>query len=170
MNNTYLIGMRGVGKTTIGKLLAKKLQREFFDMDEWIGKEEDVAIADLVKKKGWDFFRNLEREAIHELSQKNNAIISTGGGVLQYFDNAKKLKETGKLLHLTASVVTLEKRLREQTERPSITGIDPLDELATLWKSRRPVYEENADLVIDTEGKSVEKIVNETVKLLKFQK
>ncbi len=161
MKNIYLIGMRGVGKTTIGKLLATKLQRTFFDMDEWIRQEEGMAIAELVKKKGWSYFRDKEREAVNILSKKEHAIISTGGGVLQYFDNAEKLKKTGKLIHLTASVATLENRLRMQTERPSITGIDPVDELEALWESRKVIYERNADLTIDTEGKLVEQIGEE---------
>lgn len=145
----------------MGRLLAERMKRKFFDTDEWIRQQENMSIADLVQKKGWEHFRKRERDAVDALSKKNHAVISTGGGILMYFDNASKLKNNGKLIHLTASVKTLEKRLAEQTERPSITGADPVDELEALWQSRKPIYDAYADITIDTEGKTAEAIVEE---------
>lgn len=161
MSNIYFIGMRGVGKSSVGSLLAKRMKREFFDTDEWIKEKEDMAIADLVQKKGWEYFRKSERKAVEVMSKKENAVVSTGGGILMHFDNASKLKKTGKLIHLMASIKTLKKRLAKQTKRPSITGADPVDELESLWQTRKPIYDAYADITIDTEGKTAEAIVDE---------
>lgn len=161
MNNIYLIGMRGVGKSTIGELLAKELGREFFDMDKKIEQKSGKSASELVHEQGWEKFRELEHEVLLEITQLQNAVIGTGGGVLMYFDHAERLKASGTLILLTAEIKTLQERLKHQAERPSLTGSDVLEELEQVWQERKDRYHQSADRIIDTEGKTPAQIVQE---------
>jgi len=142
--------MRGSGKSTLGKLIAVKLGREFIDLDNRIEKLANKKIAQLVDEHGWTHFRNLERQVTGEISQKNNLVISTGGGTFIDPENAKKLKENGFVLLLTANIQTLEKRIGFDPNRPTLTDQKSLkDELEALWNKRKDIYLTNADLTYD---------------------
>jgi shikimate kinase len=161
MANIIIIGMRGVGKTTIGRLLSERLQKKWIDIDEEIVRREGKTIPEMVELHGWDFFRQKEHEEVMRLVEQENLVISTGGGVLMYFNNSELLKASGKLVLLTAESSTLAQRLRESHQRPSLSGKDPLQEIDEIWEQRRDLYLKCADMVVDTEHWDDQRIVDE---------
>src|SRR3990170_7821415 len=164
MKNIYLIGMRGSGKTTIGKILAEKLGKEFTDMDQEIELMSGNKITTIVEEEGWKTFRLLEKEIVERICQKENQVVGTGGGVLMCFDNADKFKKTGTLIFLRTSPETIIQRLSKVEERPSLTGENFLEEIENVWKERKDTYEKHADLDIDTEEKTPNIIAEEIIK------
>ncbi len=157
--NIILTGMRGTGKTTIGRLIAKSLKKPFVDMDEMIEKENGEKIKDIVAKKGWKYFRNLEKKLALKLSHLDNYVISTGGGTLMDPENAKHLKQNGKIILLTCDLKTLKKRIEKSKNRPSlIKRKNFLEEIETIWKKRKPIYEKIADMRIKTNSRSTKEI------------
>lgn len=166
MKNIYLIGMRGVGKSSIGQLLAEKLGKDFVDLDKKIEQKIGADISSFVQEQGWNSFRELEKEQVNEIILKTDLVVGTGGGVLMYFDNAEKLKNSGNLILLTAPLQILQKRLEGASDRPALTEGDFLSELEHIWNERKDRYHLFADKVVDTEGKNHEEIVQEIMKYL----
>ncbi len=169
--NILLTGLRGTGKTTIGQLLAEKLNRPFLDLDAEIEKEQQQKIAQIVEEKGWDFFRDLEHKICKKIvetprhggASSGNYIISTGGGTLIFDRNAKLFQKNSFIILLIANLKTLAKRIKNNTNRPSLTGKNFLEELNEVWQERKDKYEKVANLTIDTEGKTPEKISAEII-------
>lgn len=158
--NIVLIGMRGSGKMTVGKLLAKTLQKNHIEMDGRVVKKAKMSIPEIVKKYGWEHFRNLESEVTKELAKMDNVIIATGGGVVTRPENIQVLKEHGKLFWLQASLDTLVKRIGDDKNRPSLTGKQSQrDDLEAVLAQRQKLYEDAADAIIDTEGKTIKEVV-----------
>lgn len=111
MKNIYLVGMRGSGKSTVGKLLAYKLGRPFVDLDDKVKEAAGMAIHAIVNDQGWDNFRQLEHEAVQAVFSTTGNIVATGGGVLMYFDNADQLKSSGTIVFLSVDPFLLSQRL-----------------------------------------------------------
>lgn len=167
-NNIYLIGMRGVGKTSVGELLAAKLEMPFFDTDEEITKKEKKTIRQLVDEKGWNYFRLSEKKMVQNLSKKKKCIVSTGGGILSFFDNAEILKKTGVLILLIASPKILFTRLQDLDDRPPLYNVHLQNEIRLLWKERKKTYYQYADLIINIEKKNPQKIVDHIIKKIRI--
>jgi len=166
MKNLYLVGMRGTGKSTIGKLLAEELKKGFIDVDKKIEQRVGLSISEYVSKQGWEPFRELEKKQVEEMTLLQDTVISTGGGILMSFNNAQKLKDSGTLILLTASTKTLHKRLEYSSDRPALKGGNFLDELEQIWNERKDRYYQFADLIIDSEGKTPEETVQEIIREL----
>lgn len=148
--NIILTGMRGSGKTELGKLLAKKLKRRFIDCDEEIVRQAKMAIPHIVERFGWRDFRKWEQQIVKKISRVKHAVIATGGGTLMRKTNERMLKQNGKIILLHCSLSVLEKRLAGKTDRPSLTQKKNFrDELATVFLKRKTRYAEVADAVID---------------------
>ncbi|MGH7203214.1 MAG: shikimate kinase [Candidatus Levyibacteriota bacterium] len=168
--NIILIGMRGSGKTTVALLMAKKLDREFIDMDQMIVKKNNISIQRLVTEYGWDYFRKKEVETVKEVSQRNNTVIATGGGVVVNAENVRALKKNGKFVYLQAPVKILLQRINIDPERPPLTDKkSPEEEMEELLKQRKQLYENAADEIIDTEVLSPEETVNIIIEKLKVK-
>lgn len=154
MSNLILTGMRGTGKTTLGKALALYLGWNFVDLDEWIEKKCGKGVHEMVMNEGWDAFRAWEKEAVSACDGLKKTVISTGGGTLMDDDNAKKLKSHGFVILLIADVGTMRKNLAQSHARPSVTNTtgktSALDELETVWEDRRDRYHAVANLIHDT--------------------
>jgi 3-phosphoshikimate 1-carboxyvinyltransferase len=150
--NIYLTGMRGSGKSSVGKIIANKINHKFIDTDEEIEKQEKTSIPEIVKKKNWFYFRKKEKYVVRSLARQNKTVIGTGGGVILDKENVNVLKKNGKIVFLNCSLETLEKRLKnEMNKRPSLTSHKELkDELKELWEKRKEKYFSSADLVIDS--------------------
>ncbi len=162
--NIILIGYRGTGKSTIGKVLVKKLNRPLISMDELITKKGNQSIPQMVDTHGWDYFRNLESEVALEVSTKDNCIIDCGGGVILKDENIKNLKKNGKCFLLKAKIETIMERIQGDPNRPALKkGMSFLEEQEMVLKEREPKYEAAADVVIDTSvlsiDQSIEKIL-----------
>ncbi len=159
--NIVLIGFRGTGKTTLGKALAEKLNRPFLDTDALICEQTGLSIPNIFSSIGEKGFRNIESEIIQKIQTKEDAIISCGGGAILDPENIKHLKKNGFLVLLTATAETIEQRIRGSLERPSLTEKEPLEEIRHLLEIRNPLYRKVADLVIDTESKTPEELIQQ---------
>lgn len=150
--NLILSGLRGSGKSTLGKKLAKKLSYRFVDTDELIT-EQYGPIPAIVEKHGWQRFRKLEAKVAHELSSTKKMVISTGGGMLINPRNTKNLRKSGYVALLKASPTTLAQRIMHDPHRPRLTKAKNLTaELQQLWQERRESYLTACDFAISTEG------------------
>lgn len=159
------------GKSTIGPILANTLGWSFFDVDKEIEKQEGIKITQIFKSKGEDHFRSVESKILRNLSEKNNVIISLGGGTIADNNNFKIIKATGKLIYLKSSAETAYKRLRYKTDRPALlvdgedlpTKEQLLMKINELQRNRKAYYEKS-DFLIDTDvetvGRTVDKIAH----------
>lgn len=154
-----LIGFMGAGKTSVGKLLAKKLELEYIDMDQLIiktsGRSTDTEIFD---KDGEEKFRTLETAIAQRLKHKNNAVVSTGGGLVMNDKNMKYLKEGGVVIFLKNLFNTSKSRISKKNPPPLFRDEESAK---LLYEMRLPLYEKHADLVIDTDNKQIDKIADE---------
>lgn len=165
--NIVLIGMRGSGKTTVGKILAQKTGRELIEMDELITQKAGLTIPHIVEKYGWERFRDLEEELTAEVAKRDNIVNATGGGVVTSEQNIIKLKQNGLLVWLTASVDTLSKRIGEDSQRPLLKGKTQREDIEITLAERQPLYQKAADITVDTENKTPEAIA-ETIASIKI--
>jgi shikimate dehydrogenase len=166
--NIVLIGMRGSGKTTAGKILARKLGGELVEMDELITRKAGLSIPEIVKKYGWEKFRDIEEEITNEVAKRDNIVNAAGGGVVTREKNIAKLKENGVLVWLKAGVETLLERTQEDSQRPPLVkGKTRREEVEITLAGRKPLYQKAADLVIDTENKTPEEVAGDIIKSLK---
>ena len=158
--NIVLIGMSGCGKTTIGKMLLKELSMDFFDTDEMIEKEDGRKIKDIFKEDGEVYFRKLETESAKKASQFQNAIISTGGGMILKEENMKYLKKNSFVVYLKRSVESIKKTM-DASNRPLLA--EGLKKLYDMEKERGELYEKYADFTVINEGspeETLKKILN----------
>lgn len=150
-----LVGPMGAGKTTIGRLLAKHLKREFVDCDWYISSQAGTDIPWIFAKEGEEGFRQRETQALKTLMNTPNAVIATGGGAVTRAENRELLKQ-GLVIFLDANVETQLLRTKKDTNRPLLQTENPRATLEKLYQERKPLYLEVADLVIAT-GKSYPK-------------
>jgi shikimate kinase len=165
--NIVLIGMRGSGKTTVGKILAQKLGRELVEMDELITQKAGLAIPEIVEKYGWSKFRDIEEEVTNEVAGRDNIVNAAGGGVVTREKNIAKLKKNGVLVWLKANVDILVRRIGEDSERPLLVrGRTWREDIEITLTERKPLYQKAADLVVDTEDKTPEEIAEIVMSLM----
>ena len=156
--NIILTGMRGTGKTSIGKALAEKLDMEFVDTDEAIEKQENKSISELVSEYSWEYFRNLEKAMAKKVGESDNFVISTGGGIILDDENIKALKKNGIFVLLTGKIEVLVDRIQKSLNRPKLTkDTNPLNEMQNVWEDRKDLYMQNADITFDTSIESEDK-------------
>ncbi|TSC87126.1 MAG: shikimate kinase [Parcubacteria group bacterium Gr01-1014_8] len=166
--NIVLIGMRGSGKSTVAKMLAKKLGRKYMELDDEIAKKAGARISEVVEQQGWNYFRVREAEVVEEAAAVDNTVISTGGGVVLQSKNVQALKKNGICIFLSAPIEELLPRIGESSTRPRLTGAKTMkEELEKVWEERKPLYEKAADETIDTTGMKPKDIAEEIVQRLK---
>ena len=159
--NVILCGMMGCGKTTVSLVLSKLLGWERVDTDECIVSRYGN-ISDIFEKQGEGYFREVETQITAELAQKDNLVISTGGGLVLKEKNVQLLQEKGVIVYLRASIPTLVKRLSGDKDRPLLQGEEGLENrLSSLLKTREPIYAQVADCTVATDGKTPEEIAEE---------
>jgi shikimate kinase len=162
--NIVLIGYRGTGKSTVGKVLAARLSRDLISTDAEIVRRARQSIPDIVAQRGWDYFRDLESEVCRDLAGRDQLVVDTGGGAILRPQNVDVLKMNGKLVWLTATVDTITKRIGGDTQRPSLTGAKSfIEEIQSVLRERTPKYQAAADHVIATDGRSIRQIVEEVL-------
>lgn len=163
MKNIYLVGFMGSGKSTVGKLLANKLSLTFIDVDKLIEKKENRSIREIFEKDGEQYFRNLEKIEINNLSKNNGYVVSTGGGLGADLDNMKVMKETGNVVWLDVSLNTILERCKNDENRPLLKL--PLNDLRKLYEDRKKVYR-LANIRINADKKTPNEIVEEIINKL----
>lgn len=163
MRNIVLIGMPGVGKSTIGVILAKELGMEFVDTDLCIQKREGLLLKDIISRDGVDGFIAIEEDVNANLNVENS-IIATGGSVIYGPKAMKHLKEIGTVVYLKLPVSELSKRLSDIKGRGVV--LRPGQTLETLFEERLPLYEKYADIVIDETGADIEETLNKIINTL----
>jgi shikimate kinase len=165
--NIVLIGFRGTGKSTVGRLLATRLERNFIDSDKHIESSTGKTIKSIFEDDGEDCFRKIEAGVIAELSKEDNKVISAGGGVILREENVRNLKDNGFLILLEATPEIIHSRIEQDKkttqQRPSLTDKKPLDEIKHLIEYREHAYKSAADFTINTSYVSCEDIVNEII-------
>ncbi len=165
--NIVLTGFMCTGKTSVGKLLAKKLSYQFVDTDDLIEERVGMKISQIFANYGEPYFRDIESEVVKEVSQKDNLVISTGGGVVLRKTNMDELRKNGIIINLTAKPQTIFNRLKNQPGiRPLLNKPDPLKEIINLL-SQREEYYKNCDLRIETDNISVEEVVEQILNFIK---
>ena len=163
--NIILCGMLGVGKSTVGVRIAELTGRMWYDTDVVIT-DRHGRISDIFEYYGEAHFRSLETEVVRELSGRDGLVISTGGGLVLKPENSELLKQNGKIFFMRASFETLLKRVRADETRPLLKNTGKTAEsLGKLLAQRTPVYEHVADYIVDTDGKSIDEVAKEIVRL-----
>lgn len=166
--NILLIGMRGSGKSTIGKLLAKKIGLNFVETDELIEKLTGTKIIQFIRENGWEKFRDVESNIIERVSENDKTIISTGGGVVARNQNMLVLKKNGYIIYLKANIKTLLCRVGNDKTRPFLTAVKTMKEdLEKTLSKRKSLYEKFADHTVITDDKSTDIIVDELVSMFR---
>ena len=156
-SNLYLVGLMGTGKSTVGKLLAKKLKMEFIDSDEEIEKASSMSIAEMFSKHGEQYFRKMEMDFVNRGHPLEDCLVSCGGGLCIPPGMMESLKEKGKVICLWARIETLLERTKADESRPLLQTARPLNALKKLLEEREKRYKES-DWVIETDNLTPEQV------------
>lgn len=160
MNNIVLIGMPGVGKSTIGVILAKVLGYEFIDSDLLIQAQEKCLLKDIIEEKGLEGFIKIENQVNSEI-ETSKTVIATGGSVIYGKEAMEHLDKIGTIVYISLSLDKLQNRLGNMKQRGVV--LKDGQTLKSLYEERCPLYEEYADIIINSDGKSVEEVLTSIV-------
>lgn len=158
--NIYLVGLMGAGKTTVGRQLAKRLGRVFYDTDHEIVERTGVAIPTIFEIEGEEGFRRREAQTLRELAATDNVVLATGGGAVLREENRRCLHDTGWVVYLNVPPLLLYQRTRHDKNRPLLQVANPLARLEELYAVRDPLYRETAHFVVDGASLVASGIVN----------
>lgn len=152
--HAIFVGLRACGKTTLGKLVAEKMGREFIDTDELVVLKAGKTIEEIVEESGWDAFRALETEALAEALSGDPKVVATGGGIVLSEENRQMLIEGGPVFYLLATTLLLVDRLTKDmnpAQRPPLTELPLTEEMGNLRRERDPLYMQVANFVLRSE-------------------
>lgn len=166
MRNIVLVGFMGTGKTVVGKALAENLRKKYISTDDLIEEKSGKTIKDIFAEEGEPRFRQLEKEVVKSISEKEGQIIDTGGGVILDRDNVDNLKKTGHMICLWADPDTILARTGSYSHRPLLNVEDPKKKIEELLEYRRPFYED-AHFHVDTTSGDIMDIVEKIIKIVK---
>jgi shikimate kinase len=161
VGNIFFVGLMGAGKTTVGRLIAKHLNKNFYDTDHEIERRTGVNIPLIFELEGEAGFRRRESAVIAELTHADNIVLATGGGAVLLAENRTNLKANGTVVYLRANVNELWLRTRNDKNRPLLQTENPREKLQMLYEERDPLYQEVASIIVDTGGQAVGNIVHE---------
>lgn len=166
--NIVLIGMRGSGKSTIGKLLAEKLNKAYTDLDIVLEEQEGISVAEIVAKHGWEYFREKESVIAQTVANTSNTVIATGGGIILNEENIKALKQNGTVVYLAAPTDVLLSRIGDDPNRAALTDKKTKqEEMEQVFHERKSLYEQAADIMIETSNKTEEETVEDILRAVK---
>lgn len=157
IRNVALAGFMGVGKSSVGRLVAAELQFEFVDTDEVIETRTGVKVSEIFAMHGEAVFRKFERELVEEMAAWSGRVISTGGGLVVEPDNLASLKSHSLVVCLWATPDTIYQRTKHQTHRPLLQAAEPLVKIRELLGTREAAYKQ-ADVLVNTEQRSIKEI------------
>ena len=154
----FFIGMMGSGKTTLAKKLSELMNKSYVDIDDLIELKENMSISEIFSNYGEDYFRKIENITLQSIG--NSEIIACGGGIIINKNNRKFLKKNGFTIYLKTSLPILVKRLKGKNRRPLLYNNDLQKTLDGIYHKRRKLYENTADLILETDGKSLNRIAS----------
>lgn len=157
--NVFLVGLMGAGKTSVGKLLAKRLDKAFCDCDQEIESATGVRIPVIFEIEGESGFRARETRMLAELAARSDIVLATGGGAVLSAENRELLSGNGIVVYLRAGVSDLWQRTRHDKNRPLLKTAEPLARLEQLHAERDPLYSSVADIIVDSGSQSVASLV-----------
>ena len=166
-SNVYLVGLMGSGKTSIGKILAKRMGMKFIDLDAEIIKDQQCSISEIFDRFGEEEFRHLENKKLLSTLDIDNCVISTGGGIIMDQDNIKIMVENGSIIHLDIDLETQLLRIKNKKNRPLLKDKD--DErniLVKMRKERDHIYKKISVASVNTSNKKRNDIVSEVVNII----
>ena len=155
-----LIGMPGSGKSTVGRLLGRRLRLPFFDSDHVIEQRLGCSIRDYFAQQGEDAFRAMEERTLADLTAGPTCVLATGGGSVLRQANRNVLRANGHVVYLRSSPEEVYRRVRHDTQRPLLQVDDPLEKMRALYAQRDPLYRETAHFIVETGRPSVPRLVN----------
>lgn len=159
--NFFLVGLMGAGKTTVGRALARKACKTFYDTDQEIEARTGVRVATIFDIEGEQRFRDRETCVLSDLVKLHDIVLATGGGAILREQNRRLLSANGTVIYLRANIDDLLARTQHDRNRPLLQIADPRAKLASLFEERDPLYREIADLVIDTTQQNVNMLVTQ---------
>ncbi len=166
VNNIFLVGPMGAGKSTIGRQVATHVRFDFADSDHEIQRRTGVDISTIFDFEGEAGFRKREKSVIDELTQLEGQVLATGGGVVLDPDNRRNLSSRGFVIYLYCSPEQQYQRTMRDRNRPLLQTEDPLARLQALMEERDPLYRSTADLVVTTENRSAASVAREIARKL----
>jgi shikimate kinase len=163
--NVSLIGYRGTGKSTIARLLAAQTGLQLQNLDDLIVARAGRTIPEIVAQEGWERFRDLESEVLAAVTAGDGQVLDCGGGVVLREENRKRLLAAGPVVWLTASVPVIVARIKDDANRPSLTGKSFLEEVTEVLAEREPLYRACAQHVVPTDELSPQAAAAEIIRL-----
>lgn len=161
----FFVGFMGSGKTHWGRLLSQKLQIPFFDLDEQVVGSEEKSIPEIFEEKGEEYFRMAEKDTLHIITESHDSfVLASGGGTPCYFNNMDYMKKSGTTVWINTPIDILFDRLvMEKQNRPLLKNLSDMQVRGFIIKkfSDRKIYYEQADVIIDEDSKTMEKIVEQ---------
>ncbi|MED5430362.1 MAG: shikimate kinase [Pseudomonadota bacterium] len=160
-NIIFIVGLMGSGKTSVGKILAKKVGRNFYDTDQEIIKNEKLDISQIFNKYGEDYFRELEHTILKKIISNQGAIVSTGGGIVLKKENVDIMKDNGIIIFLNIDVETQIARIKNKKNRPLLKNRNLKGDLKNMKNDRDKIYESISNLKIDVSGVTKYKVIDD---------
>jgi shikimate kinase len=158
--NIFFVGLMGAGKTTVGRAIARRLDRPFFDSDHEIEERTGARIPIIFELEGESGFRDREAAVIADLSAREGIVLATGGGAILRAENRELLHTRGVVIYLRANPYDLWIRTRKDTNRPLLQTEDPKAKLEALYSVRDPLYRECAHFIVETGRPSINGLIN----------
>lgn len=165
--NLVLIGFMGAGKSTVSGYFSRMFAMDVVEMDEIIAGREGMSISDIFETRGEEYFRDCETNLLIEMQSRKNVIISCGGGVPMRERNVAEMKKNGRVILLTADPETILERVRDDHSRPLLENNKNVGFIRAFMEKRREKYEAASDIIIRTDGKTVEEIGEEIISRLR---
>ena len=164
--NIFLVGFMGVGKSTIASQLGKMLHMDRLEMDQKIVEQEGMPVSEIFSRYGEQYFRDAESNLLIALQEGKGMVVSCGGGVVLRRENGMHMKKNGHVIWLTAAPETIYERVKDSDDRPVLNGRKNVKGISELMEQRREKYEAAADIVINTDDKTVLQICEELIQRL----
>lgn len=159
--NIFLVGLMGAGKTTVGKLLARRLNKSFVDADHELEKRTGASVPLIFELEGEVGFRRREALLLKELVLRQNIVLATGGGVILAAENRRLLSDHGIVIYLNTKVPELWQRTRHDKKRPLLRTSNPRAKLEELFCERDPLYRKIADVIVDSSATNVHALLQD---------